>query len=64
MMILTVFGTSRMILKGLKKSLEEMEMKERTEVTETTESLRSTRILSNVLETWEDLLSLLWNATS
>ena len=44
--------------KGLLKGLEDLEVGGQMETTQTTELLRIARILSRVLETWGDLLSL------
>ena len=49
------FGT---VTKGLLKGLEDLEVGGRMETIQTTVLLRTARILTRVLETWGDLLSL------
>ena len=50
------FGT---VTKGLLKGLEDLEVGGRAKTIQTTALLRTARILRRVLETWEDLLSLI-----
>ena len=53
--LISGFGT---ISKGLLKGLEDLEVGGGVETIQTTALLRTARILSGVLETWGDLLSL------
>ena len=53
--VISALGT---ITKGLLKGLEDLEVGRRVETIQMTALLRTTRILSRVLETWGDLLSL------
>ena len=57
-MIPIVIGTFRMILQGLVKGLEDLEISGQAETIHTTVLLRTVGILRRVLETWGDLLSL------
>ena len=57
-MVAIVIGAFRPITKELLKGLEEMEVGGRVETIQTTAVLRTARILTRVLGTWEDLLSL------
>ena len=54
----TVIGALGTVTKALVQGLEDLEIGRRVETIQTTALLRSYRILSRVLETWEDLLSL------
>ena len=58
MVILILIGALRTIPKGLVKELEDLEIRGQVETIQTTALLRSARILTRVLETWRDLLSL------
>ena len=53
-----VIGALGTITKGLLKGLEDLEVGRRVETNQMTALLRTARILRQVLETWEDLLSL------
>ena len=53
-----VIGAFGIVTKGLLKGLEDLEVGGREETIQTTTLLRTARILSRVLETWGDLLSL------
>ena len=57
-MIIIVIGAFGTVTKGLLKGLDDFEVGGRVETTQTTALLRTARILSRVLETWGDLLSL------
>ena len=52
-----VIGALRMILKGLLRRLEVLEIGRRADTIQTIALLRSARILRRVLETWGDLFS-------
>ena len=58
MMIPIVIGALGTISKGLLKGVEDLEIRGQQETIKITALLRSTRILSRVLESWGDLLSL------
>ena len=53
-----VIGALGTITKGFLKGLEDLEVGGRVETIQTTALLRTARILTRVLETWGDLLSL------
>ena len=53
-----VIGALDIVIKGLLKGLEDLEVGGRVETIQTTALLRAARILRRVLETLEDLLSL------
>ena len=53
--VIGVIGTAT---KRLVNDLEDLEIKEQADTIQTTSLLRSVRILSKVLATWKDLLSL------
>ena len=59
-----VIGALGTISKGLLKGLEDLEVGGRVDIIQTTALLRTVRILTRVLETWGDLLSLQWKAIS
>ena len=53
-----VIGAFGIIIKGLLKGLEDLEVGGRVETIQTTALPRTAKILRRVLETWRDLLSL------
>ena len=58
-----VIGALGTITKGLLKGLKDLEDGGLVETIQTTTLVRTARILRRVLETWRDLLSLLWKTT-
>ena len=57
MFIPNVIGTLGIVIKGLVKELEDLEIRGRVGAIQSTTLLRSARILRRVLETWGDMLS-------
>ena len=53
-----VMGAFGIVIKGLLKGLNDLEVGERVETIQTTTLLRTVKILRRVVETWRDLLSL------